>query len=173
MTPDDRLTYLVGVYGFAQLALKDVGLLNERGRLAKKKKFLNASEQDAIWMYDWVGEQIKHIGEVELRKRGNIVDTKVKKLLNGHQEVNNYLLSVFLLRHYVDDGTMMEKILLGNKIDRMVDVVDSAVSDDDFNPAIKRTTARTSMNIYRQFIGRPQLSDEVLDAKYKKIRRKL
>ena len=169
MNSDTQLTYLVGVFGYLQLAMMDVGLINEKGIPPKKRKKLMPSEQDALAIYDWVSDQISQFSSAELRARAKRMDNAVKKLLNDHKIVNNFLLGLLLLRHLVDDGRKDWQILMGSKINRLVDVVDGAISDEEFSAEIKRTTSRTADNLYRQFTGKAQLSDEVRDAKFKKI----
>ena len=166
----NRESYLVGVYGFLQLSMKDVGLLDTRGVPIKKK--MNMNEQDGIAIYNWVADEIKSVPLHHLRELGKETDKRVSKLISDHTIVNNFLLAIMLLREYVDnDATRPEQLLLSPKINRLIELVDSAVSDDDFDANIKRTTARTANNIYRQMMGLPQLSDEVRDANIK-FRRK-
>ncbi len=165
----DKTAYFVGVFGFMQLSMTDVGLLKD-GMICKKRSELTMGEADAVAIYNWVGDYLKSYSVTELRKMARETDEKVKKLLNEHQVVNNFLLSIMLLREYIDDyGTKAEQILMLGKIDRLMDVVDGAVSDDDFDSDIKRTTARTANNIYRQFAGKCQLSDDVRNAYFKKV----
>lgn len=163
----NKTGYLVGVFGFMQLSMMDVGLVDEGGFPIKKKR-PTMSEVDGIKLYEWVSDQIKAIDRVKLRALGREVDQKVSKLISDHTVVNNFLLSIMLLREYVDNSAPKnEQILLTPKINRLVDLVDSAVSDEEFDRDIKRTTYRTANNIYRQFAGKAQLSDEVRDAKNK------
>ena len=172
MTPETRLDYLVGIFGFLQLSMKDVNLLDDKGRGPKKRNKLKMSEQDALKIYDWVGEQLHSFETYELRPRAQRMDRAVKKLNNGHKTVNNFLLALMLLRSYMDsEAPLMESILMSGKINRLIDVVDGAVSDEEFNVEIKKTTWRTADNLYRQYAELPMLSDEVRDAKYKRIKR--
>ena len=172
MNEETRIDYLVGVFGFLQLSMKDVGLLNAQGVGPKKRKKLKMSEQDALAIYDWVGEQLQRFTTEQLRPRAQRMDKAVTKLNNDHKVVNNFLLSLMLLRHYMDtDASLVESILMTPKINRLVDVVDSAISDEEFSADIKRTTARTADNLYRQYAGMAMLSDEVRDLKYKRIKR--
>ena len=166
----NKIEYFVGVFGFMQLSMIDVGLLDEKARLVKMK--YNAGETDAVAIYKWISEQIKHLPAKDLKLMAKKTDNKVKKLISNHKKVNNYLLSIMLLREYIDnDGLRYEQILISPKINRLVDVIDATVSDEQFDANIKRTTSRTANNIYRQFIGKPQLSDEVREA-HNKFRRK-
>ncbi len=164
-----KLTYLTACYSFMQLSLQDVKLLDDKGRPIKKKRSM--SEQDAIAIYSWLSDQLKNISIHELRTMASKTDIKVSKLLNDHQVVNNFLLSIMLLREYIDEhGDSIQKILIGNKINRIIDLLDDAVTDEAFDPEIKRTTGRTARNIYRQFTDRPQRSDDVLQAHFKRIK---
>ena len=168
----DNTTYIVGIYGYLQLSMQDVGLLDERGVQFKGK--YNMSETDALFIYNWVGESLKDIQADKLRKLAQETDARVDKLLNDHKEVNNFLLGILLLRDYLDNhGSKIDQLMVLPKVNRLVDVVDGAVSDETFNPMIKRTTARTANNIYRQWAGKPQLSDEVWSARFKNIRGRL
>jgi len=169
---ENKLTYLVGIYGYLQLSMLDVGLLTEQGQVIKAKH--NMSEQDALYIYKWVGEHLLDVDKDKLRRLAQETDKKVSKLLNDHKEVNNFLLAILLLREYLDNhGSKVEQLMILPKVNRLVDVVDGAVSDEAFNPMIKRTTARTANNIYRQHVGRPQLSDEVWGARFKGIKGRL
>ena len=173
MTKETRLDFLVGIFGFFQLAMIDVKLLNEKGNPPKKRNKLKPSEQDALKIYDWVGDQLHQFETYELRPRAKRMDDAVKKLLNEHKVVNNYLLALLLLRSYIDSAsTTAERILMSPKINRLVDVVDGAVSDEEFSADIKRTTWRTADNLFRQYVGKAQLSDEVRDAQFKRIKRR-
>ena len=168
MNNKKRLSFLVGVYGFMQLSMIDVGLLSKKGVPLKCKKPL-PSEVDAVAIYNWLSDQLKDVGVGKLRSLAVDMDTAVSKLFNDHKVVNNFLLSLLLLRAYVDDSTKMEQILLSGKINRLIDVVDGAVSDEEFDVTIKKTTSRTADNLYRQYIGKPQLTDEVRNAYFKRI----
>ena len=163
-----QLEFIVGIFGFLQLSMQDVGLLDKKGRPVKKKKPL-PSERDAIFIYDWVAGHLKNLPIEHLRPKARVMDEAVTKLLNDHTVVNNFLLGLLLLRAMVDDGSKSTQILIGSKINRLVDVVDDAISDEEFSADIKRTTARTADNLYRQFTGRLQLSDEVREARFKRI----
>jgi len=166
-----KTEYLVAIYSFLQLSMVDVDLLNKNGSPIKKK--YTQTESDAMYLYRWLSEQLKDIDIVELRSMAKKTDIRVSKLLNDHTVVNNFLLAVYLLREYVDqDGSKMEQILLSGKINRIIDLLDEAVTDEEFSVDTKRTTSRTSKNIYRQFVGKCQLSDEVSDAVANKYRRK-
>ncbi len=167
-----RDEYLVGVYGMLQLAMQDVDLLDKHGRPYTKKR-KSPTETDALFLYWWVGEEIRDVSTGELRRMAKVTDNNVAKLLNKHTVVNNFLLGVMMLRLLVDDSGKYEQTLLGGKINRVIDMADKAVSEDEFSPQIKRETARTSDNLYRIYTERPQLSDEVRDAKFKRIKREL
>lgn len=164
-------SYFVGIYGFMQLSMIDVGLLDNQGFPIKKKK-PTQTEQDAIWLYNWVSDKLRELNTAQLRSLGAETDKRVQKLISDHSVVNNYLLSIYLFREYVDnDADKFEQGLLRPKIDRIINLLDEAVTDEEFDADIRRTTARTADNIYRQITERPQLSDEVRDAKFKRIRR--
>jgi len=168
----DKIEYFAGIYGFAQISMQDVGLLDDRGVPFKGK--WNMSETDALAIYNWLSEQLLHVDGSKLRRLAQETDKRVTKLLNDHKEVNNFLLGILLLREYLDShGSKMEQLMILPKVNRLVDVVDGAVSDEDFSPLIKRTTARTAQNIYRQWAGKPQLSDEVWEARFKNIRSRI
>ena len=167
MNHETRLDYLVGVFGFMQLSLVDLKLLNEKGIAPKKRNKMSADDQDTLKIYDWVCDELRQFSSVGLKPRARIMDQRVKKLINNHTVVNNYLLSLYLLRQYIDhDATVMEACVIGPKINRMVDVIDKSVIEGDFDPAIKRATWRTAKNLYSQYIGWVMLSDEAFDNKF-------
>ena len=170
MDEETRLNYLVGIFGFFQLSMIDVKLLSPKGVPPKKRNKLSMHEHDALAIYDWVGEQLKGYSTSNLKPKAVIMDTAVKKLNNDAKYVNNYLLALLLLRAYMDEqGSKMEQVVISPKIDRLVDLVDSAVSDEEFTVEIKKTTARVADNLYRQYVGLCQLSDQVRDARFKKL----
>jgi hypothetical protein len=174
MDKETRLDYLVGVFGFFQLSMIDIELLDSKGRPPKKRNKLLPTEQDALKIYDWVSEQLYSVEPPELKRRAKRMDEAVKRLNNDHQVVNNYLLALLLLRAYMDDeATKMEASLILPKINRLIDLVDATVSAEEFSPEIRRTTARTADNLFRQYVGKPMLSDEVRDAKHKKWLRRV
>ena len=166
-----KLEYFTSIYGWMQLSMVEVGLLNKDGRPFKKRK-LTQTEQDAIYLYQWVGDHLKDVKKPELERMGKVTDKNVKLLPNDHSNINNFLLGIMLLRLYIDDeGTNFEHILLGGKIRRVVDLADKAVSEDEFSVDVKRATHRTAYNLYRRYTGYPMLSDEAFDNKYKRIKR--
>ena len=166
----NKIEYLAGIFGFLQLSMKDVGLIGEHGKCTKKKQHMKPSEQDGIAIYDWVGEQIKHIEQHKLRKLAAVTDKRVGKLLNDHKVVNNFLLGLLLLRGYLDDlAPKNEQLMILPKVNRLIDVVDGAISDEEFNADIKRTTSRTADNLFRQAIGKCQIADDCRDARFKRI----
>jgi hypothetical protein len=168
MTNNDQLDYLCGIYGFLQLSMRDVGLVDAGGHVMKRKK-RKASESDGVALYEWVSDQLKHIPVHSLRKRASIMDARVKKLFNDNKTVNNFLLGMLLLRLLIDDSGRMEQLMILPKINRVINLVDEAISDEEFSVDIKRTTARVADNLYRQYTGRAQLTDEIRNAKFKRI----
>lgn len=170
MSIDDNISYFVGIYGFMQLSMMDVGLVDPKGFPIKKK--YNMTEQDAMFLYNWVSGKIKDVPQWQLRALGSETDKRVSKLISGHAVVNNFLLSIMLLREYVDnDAPKHYSLMLSPKINRIIEMLDEAVSDEEFDVNIKRTTARTANNLYRQMIGKPQLSDEIRDIVANKYRK--
>ena len=168
----DKVEYLAGVFGFLQLSMKDVGLIGDKGVCTKRKKHMKPSEQDGIAIYNWIGEQIKHVEQVNLRKLGAVTDKRVGKLLNEHKVVNNFLLGLLLLRAYLDEvAPKNEQLMVLPKVNRLIDVVDGAISDEEFNADIKRTTSRTADNLFRQAVGKCQIADDCRDARFKRIRK--
>jgi len=165
----DKIEYFVGIFGFMQLSMQDVGLLDKQG-VPVKKKHMTLNEVDAVYIYKWLSDELRHVNVKELRELAKETDNRVSKLISGHSVVNNFLLSILLLREYLDaNAPKNEQLLLLPKVSRVITLVDSAISDEEFNADINRTTARTANNIYRQMVGKAQLSDEIRDlvvAKY-------
>jgi len=166
----DEIAYYSGIYGFLQLSMQDVGLLDKKGAPIKKKDRL-PHEQDAFAIYNWVSYKLSNLSVGQLMGKAMVMDAAIKKLLNENKTVNNFLLGLLLLRAIVDDGEKSNQILLSGKINRIIDVVDGAVSDGEFNPEIKKTTARVADNLYRQFTGKAQLSDEIRDLRMKRFKK--
>ena len=148
--------------------MRDVGLVDAGGNVIKKKK-RKTSEEDGVALYLWVSDQLKEIPVISLRKRASIMDARVKKLFNENKTVNNFLLGLLLLRLLIDDSGRMEQLMVLPKINRVIDLVDEAISDEEFSIDIKRTTARVADNLYRQYTGRAQLTDEIRDLKMKRF----
>lgn len=164
----NKTEYFAGCFGFLQLSMQDVDLLDKYGVPIKKK--LLPTEADALAVYKWLSDQIKDVPARELRKMASVTDERVGKLINEDKTVNNFLLGLLLLRAYLDEeAPKHEQLMVLPKIHRLIDLVDSAVSDEEFDADIKKATARVADNLFRQAVGKLQLSDEVRDAKFKRI----
>ena len=163
-----RIEYLVAVYGYLQLSMQDVGLLNSDGSPINRRRRRH-SEEDALSLYKWVAEQLKGVGIGKVRRLAGVSNDKVRKLINDEQTVNNFLLGVLLLRCYVDDSAKYEQILLSPKINRLISVLDEAVTDEAVDASIRRTTSRVADNLYRMSVGKCQIGDDCRDLRFKRI----
>ena len=169
---DNKISYFVGVFGFLQLSMQDVGLLDKQGVPIKKKK-MTLHETDAVYIYSWLSDSLKDVNVGKLRELAKETDKRVSKLISEHAVVNNFLLSILLLHHYIDnDATKNEQLLLAPKIYRVMELLDKAVTDEEIDDSIRKTTHRTADNIYRQATNKAQLSDDVRDAFANKYMRK-
>ena len=169
----NKTSYFVGIYGFLQLSMQDVGLLDKQGKPIKKKR-MTLHEADAIYIYTWLSDRLKDVDVGTLRELAKETDERVSKLISEHKVVNNFLLSILLLRGYLDnDASKNEQLLLAPKVYRVMELLDKAVSDEELDDSIRKTTHRTADNIYRQASGGLQLSDECRDAFANKYRRKI
>ena len=168
----DKTSYFVGIFGFMQLSMIDVGLLDQTGTPIKQKH-PTLNEVDAVYIYNWLSDRLKDVNVGKLRELAKETDKRVSKLISEHKVVNNFLLSILLMREYLDnDAPKNEQLMLSPKVNRVIELLDSAITDEEFDVDIKRTTARTANNIYRQIAGKCQLSDEIRDLVADKYRRK-
>jgi len=166
----DKYIFLSGIYGFLQLSMRDVGLLLENGVWYKKRKHMTEAETNAIYLYEWVEDQLRSLPVHVIRKKSGEVDRMVKKLNNDNRYVNNFMLGVYMMREYIENACgKFEQDLILPKVNRIINTLDEEVMGGRFDPQIKKTTARVANNIYRQWAGLPQLSDQVRDAKFKRI----
>lgn len=162
----DKAILFAGVYGFMQLEMRSTELLLSNGKWYKRKSHMSESERDAVFIYEWIEDQLRQYNIAEIQLNARVIDNMVKKLVNEDKFVNNFLLGVYLLRNYVDDyGSKMDHILLLPKIHRLMFFLD----EQKFDMKIRKATSRVANNIFRQWAGKPQLSDEVRDAVFKRI----
>jgi hypothetical protein len=165
------IDWIVGCYGFAQIEMTNVKLINKDGS-PKSTKHMSFDEQDGIAIYKWLSEKVKGIGVKELHDRAERINEMVRSLLNVEAYVNNYLLSMFMLNEYINEhGTHTEKMMILPKVMRQINAYDSL--EGEKYRIIARDTFRASNNLWRQYNKRPQLSDEVRDAMFYKIKRKV
>lgn len=169
---NNKTEYFVGIFGFMQLSMQDVGLLNTRG-VPIKLKNPSINEVDTVNIYNWVSDKLVSVPKHKLDSMGREVDKKVKKLISDHSKVNNFLLSILLLREYLDnEAPRNEQLMILPKVHRVIELLDSAITDEEFSVDVRRTTARTANNLYRMYVGKPQMGDDVRDLVANKYRNK-
>jgi len=172
MTDNDLLNYFVGIWGRMQLSMKEVGLVNDRGDVIKSKWSKLDKEAVDIYLHlDSVIEAYKKKLCVTTKeiifKRTAVTDDIVKKLINDNKQVNNHLLAMFLYQNYLFDiASKSEQILMMKKVQSQVD--DYPTDTEHYN-SIRKNTAWIADNIWRQFTGKAQLSDEVRRANAKRF----
>ncbi len=170
----DNTILFAGSFGFAQLSMRDVGLLNKDGSPAKKKKHMTAIELDGMGIYIWLSDKLKEFDGNQIRVKASVVDGMVKKLFNEKKIINNYLLSLYILREWLDnDGGRFEQDMMLPKINRIVAAMDEEISDGRFDSDIKKVTRRVADNIYRQWSGKPQITDDIRDLNSKRFMRNI
>ena len=166
-------TIFAGVFGFAQLSMRDVGLVSDKGQPTKKTKWMTPTEQDGIAIYLWIIAKIDKMPQWEIKQEASKVDAMVKNLFNEHKIINNYLLSLFILREWLDEeGEGIDQGILYPKINRIVAAMDSEIKEGNFDPEIKKHTARVAKNIFRQWAGKAQLTDEIFSLNSNRFLRK-
>lgn len=183
MNEEKRYLLMIGLYGRFQIEMIDLDMINSDGSVkSKMRKYyeqdgetrwrpLGLHEVRAIEIYKWIREQMKNISEEELNKKAEYTNEVAHKIINEAREVNNFLLALLMFQMYVDqDGAKDLQFKMNPKIDELVAYFQSF--DTEEHKAIRKATYRCADNMFRVFTDRPQLSDEVRDAKFKRLFRR-
>lgn len=168
---DPRLKYeiLLSIYGRMQEEMVAIGLVdNKTGRVLKVKK-KNINEEDGVKIYEHIFSQINHLSVEQVGEYAQKTNDILNILLNDKEApINNYLLAMILYRNYLEEfANGYEKTLMEGKVRRSIELFESFTTQEYKD--IRKNTARAADNIYRVFTGRLQLSDEVRDARFKRI----
>ena len=88
----------------------------------------------------------------------------LKNLANEERGVNFFLFSTYVIRLWAEEpnGKMYEGIIVPK-----VEYIDQYFAEDQGEkaPRIRKTSMRAADNLFRQFTGQAQLTDEVRDAR--------
>lgn len=160
---------ILSIYGRMQMELVAIELVDDLTGKPKPAKKLNLNEQDGLHIYKYLFSKIEYLTVDQVEKYSQRTNDILKKLLNDKEApVNNYLMSMMLYRNYLQDiAPKAEQIMLLPKVERSIQLFETFESDE--YKQIRKNTGRATDNIWRTFIGRPQLSDEVRDARFKRI----
>ena len=168
---DKELEFLVGVYGRSQIEMIAIGLLNGDGS-PKPTKNMSTHEKDAIAIYDNLSFKMKGIGKDRLNRLGQYSNEVAKKLINEDTLINNYLLSMMLYRLYLQEiSGKFERDKILPKVKRQIAVFE-ALEGQEY-AKIRRVTNRVADNMFRVFVGKAQLSDEIRDIIANKFKRRI
>ena len=170
MNKETLLKLYVGLYGFVQIEMREVGLLNEDAS-PKPTKHMNDIEKDGVAIYDHLCWKVKGLSVERLHEIAEFTNDIVRSLINEEQIINNYLLAMMLFRCYLDDeAPKYEQIKMLPKVNRSIRHYEQLEGEQ--YKKIARTTHRCADNMWRVFTGKAQLSDAVRDAKASKYLRK-
>lgn len=162
----DREVIIVGIHGLMQVALEASGYIDKQGNFvwAKNKPL---SEIDGFKLYEYCSEQIKGYPVYVLKGRAKEVNGLISKLFNNDSTINGYYLSISLLNNYMAEfGNGLERNLYDTKITRQLSYVAEQLNDKE----LVKNTGRVADNLWRQMIGKAQLSEEIRDLRAKKFR---
>lgn len=161
--------FIVSVYGRMQIEMIAIDLLTKDG-VPKPTKHMNAHEKDAIAIYNHISYEVKGISKTQLNEIAQFANDISKKLINDNTMINNYLLSLMLYRSYLqDEASKFEQGMLLPKVERQLKIYENL--EGDTYSEVRKTTSRVADNIWRVFIGKAQLSDEIRDIRANKFKR--
>lgn len=150
-----------------QLEFVHSGILSDKGIPVDPKNYAEDAK-DGVAIYNYVKQKLvdNRVSYETALKYVDEGNAMVKKLVNDEQIVNKYLLSLMLLRLYLDEeGSKAEQIMIKPKVERSLKLFGL----DDEEKKLRKTTHRVADNLWRQFIGRPQLGDDLRDNRFKRI----
>lgn len=170
MDKENTRILLVAVYGNMQHIMNGVGLVSDKGApLGAKSQ--NINETEGLDIYKYLGRKIQHLRKFELNFYADKFNEIVGNLINEENLVNNYLMAMMLLRNYLNEEAIpMERIMVGGKVDRQIGVFEKifAGNKEEYKN-IQKVTGRVADNMWRILNDRPQLSDEVRNARAKRF----
>lgn len=170
MNRETTLNFIVGIWGRMQLAMKETGLVVDGGVAIKPYKHMDRTDREAIEIYNILDTYLRSnkIFIDEIVERSRVTDNIVKKLINDHKRVNNQLLAMFLYQEYLlEFGSHGAKTVTLPKVKRQIE--DFPLTTEELKTTWKYT-GRIADNMWRQFTGKAQLSDEVRDLRAKRIK---
>jgi hypothetical protein len=164
--------FYVGIWGRLFLQLKEKGYLKKDNSPQTKFRFhkdgsrakLSLVEKDILDVYATMRDKLKNVPQWKIDDYAELNNEYIRNLVNDKQQVVNVILACAMYRSYLDDyGTVYERNLMIRRLDNIIN------SYDDRETV--KYSARCGDNLYRQFVGKPQLSDEVRDARAKRFLR--
>lgn len=155
-----NLNLEIAMYEIHQMVLTDKDLLDERGIPLKLKKPI-FEETDAIALYEILAHRISGSKRSDFTAAKNEFNKYAKGM---HDEVylNMYLMSLFILDHYVADQNVSSRILIGGKITRLINYLRAKLIEvDERGPEVITDSSMAASNIYRAYNNLPELTREV------------
>lgn len=158
----------VSIYGFFQLEMREVGLLDKQGRPTKDRK-RPLDETESIDLYNEISQKVKNIPEGELKRLAGKVNEVVKnQLVNNKGKINNYLMALMLYRNWLDEiGSIFEQNRFLAKVNRQIAIYEKLEGSN--YAEIRKESYRVADNLYRIWTDKPQLDDELRDLRAKRF----
>ena len=163
----NRLNFKIALYEIFQMVLIDKDVLDKNGYPpeGRKLKKMSFEEQEAVYLYKWIGESIKG------SKTKNFIEAKDefnKYAKNMHDEVylNMFMMALFMFDSFIQDEPKMTKILLESKIKRIMEYMRSKILEVEKRGAeILTDSSMAASNIYRGYNKKAELTREVREAR--------
>lgn len=167
MKDEEYLKLMVCIYGMMQLELRAVDIVDDKGVPIKDKR-RPLEEQESVDLYNEISYKLRALNQNQLKTTAQEVNKIVEgKLVNNKGKVNNYLLALMLYREYLDlIATTFERNRFMNKVGRQIRIYEELEGDE--YKRTRRETYRVANNLFRIFIGRPQLDDDLRDKMMKR-----
>lgn len=162
MEKDNYEMLFVAIYGFQQLEMRAVDLVDDKGVPTKDQK-RPLEELETIDLYNEVSKRLKHLNQPQVQATAKKVnDIVMNQLVNNQSKINNYLLALMLFREWLDlEGTTFERNRFAGKVGRQIAIYE-ALEGEKYKD-IRKETYRVANNLFRVFIGKPQLDDDLRD----------
>jgi len=165
MNEERKIAYMIAIYGLMQKVLKSHELVDDKGRPLKIKN-IKMHEQDAVTLYKWFAQALRHTHEDKMNTRKQIFNDMAKALKDDHL-LNMYLLALFMAEALLDnDLSPLDKNMLMPKVERMIKHVRQGIIDaNGENPEEGQQTIIDSKicssNIHRKFSGQAELTKDI------------
>lgn len=171
MDKQTELQYLIGIFGRIDYELVKLGFIDKKTQKPIRRNKMDLIESDGIAIHAFLHEKAKKLRGYQVKQMVDIMNEKVSMLIENDMVLNHYLFCVLMLKLWVDNHSdTPTQIKLTAKIRRAVDkFIDLDGDDVEANAKIRRDTGRVADNMYRQYVGKPQLSNAVRDAQAKRF----
>jgi hypothetical protein len=145
---------IVAIYGLFQQTIKEQDFST-----------MDMSDHDAIALYKWLGENVKHLSSEQLGEKAKKFNKIVRELENEYY-LNNFLMALYIFEDLVAiEGSRSQQLVLGPKLNRLIKHIRLQTGLE-----ANRDSKLAASNVRRRFNNLPELTKKMREHKWKKIR---